>query len=154
MSVTLRSVGRADLEPLARLHALCFPEDAWDAAALASIHAMKGAEARLAEEAARAVGLLFAVVAGPEAEILTLGVAPTARRRGVARLLIEDLFARARALAAESVVLEVAADNAPALALYEGTGFRTVGLRHAYYHRDHGPAIDAWLLRATLGQAR
>ena len=37
-----------------------------------------------------------------------------------------------------------------ALALYEGEGFRTVGLRHAYYVRERGPAIDAWLLRRIL----
>jgi [ribosomal protein S18]-alanine N-acetyltransferase len=153
MSVSLRSVGRADLDPLARLHAECFPDDAWDAAALAGILAMKGAEARLAEEADRPLGLLFAILQETEAEILTLGVARAARRRGIGRVLLEDLFARARALGASGVVLEVAADNAPALALYESAGFRTVGLRHAYYRRERGPAIDAWLLRAALDPA-
>lgn len=150
MTVSLRTVSRADLEPLARLHAQCFAEDAWDAAALASILAMKGAEARLAEEVEQPLGLLFAVILGEEAEILTLGVAPRARRRGIARLLLDDLFARARALGARRVVLEVAADNSAALALYEAAGFRTVGLRHGYYQRENGPAIDAWLLRAAL----
>ncbi|HUZ72837.1 MAG TPA: GNAT family N-acetyltransferase [Stellaceae bacterium] len=153
MSVRLRSVGRADLEPLARLHAQCFPEDAWDAAALAGILAMKGAEARLAEEATQPLGLLFATILGAEAEILTFGVAPAARRRGIARILLDDFFARARALGAAGVVLEVAADNGPALALYESAGFRTVGLRHAYYRRERGPAIDAWLLRAALNRS-
>jgi len=150
MTIELRTVSRADLGPLARLHAQCFAEDAWDAAALESILAMKGAEARLAEEAAQPVGLLFAVIVAEEAEILTLGVAPRARRRGIARLLLGDLFARARALGARCVVLEVAADNSAALALYESIGFRTVGLRHGYYHRENGPAIDAWLLRASI----
>jgi [ribosomal protein S18]-alanine N-acetyltransferase len=151
MTVSLRSVSRADLEPLARLHLQCFAEDAWDAAALASILAMKGAEARLAEEGEQTLGLLFAVILGEEAEILTLGVGPWARRRGVARRLLDDLFARARALGARRVVLEVAADNSAALALYEAAGFRTVGLRHGYYQREGGPAVDAWLLRAALG---
>ena len=150
MTVNLRTVSRADLESLARLHLHCFAEDAWDAAALASILAMKGAEARLAEEADQVLGLLFAVILRDEAEILTLGVAPRTRRRGIARLLLGDLFAHARTLGARRVVLEVAADNSAALALYESIGFRTVGLRHAYYHRENGPAIDAWLLRATL----
>jgi len=154
MTITLRTVSRADLEALARLHAQCFAEDAWDAPALASILAMKGAEARLAEEAEPPLGLLFAVILGEEAEILTLGVSPTARRRGIARLLLGDLFARAQALGARRVVLEVAADNSAALALYESTGFRTVGLRHGYYQRERGPAVDAWLLRATLDGSR
>jgi ribosomal-protein-alanine N-acetyltransferase len=150
MSFALRSVGRADLEPLARIHARCFPDDAWDAPALAGVLAMAGAEARLAEDATRPLGLLFATVLGDEAEILTLGTAPEARRRGVARALLGDIYARAHALRAKRVVLEVAADNSAALALYESEGFRTVGLRHAYYMREKGPPIDAWLLRRLL----
>jgi ribosomal-protein-alanine N-acetyltransferase len=150
VSVAVRSVARADLAALARIHADCFPEDSWDVAALASVLAMAGAEARLAEEANRAVGLIFATVVGEEAEILTLGVAPGARRCGIARALLADLYARAQGRGATRVVLEVAADNGAALALYEAEGFRTIGLRHAYYHRDRGPAIDAWLLRRTL----
>lgn len=153
MSVAVRSVARADLATLARIHANCFPEDAWDAAALASVLAMAGAEARLAEEGGRALGLIFATVIGEEAEILTLGVAPEARRRGIARALLADFYARAGAKGANRVVLEVAADNGAALALYEAEGFRTVGLRHGYYHRDRGPAIDAWLLRRMLDGA-
>ncbi len=150
MSIAVRTVERADLADLARIHADCFPDDAWDAAALASVLAMAGAEARLAELSSRPLGLVFATVLGEEAEILTLGVAPSARRQGIARALLADLFARARGRGATRVVLEVAADNAAALALYESEGFRTVGMRRGYYHRDHGPPIDAWLLRRLL----
>lgn len=151
MSIILRAVFRDDLAPLARLHAQCFPEDAWDTVALASVLAMKGADARLADENGMFVSLLFGILLGDEAEILTFGVAPAARRRGIARLMLEDLFARVAALGAKRVGLEVAADNSAALALYKSTGFRTVGMRHAYYQRERGPAIDAWLLRRTLG---
>jgi ribosomal-protein-alanine N-acetyltransferase len=150
MTLALRPIHRGDLETLARVHASCFPEDPWDAAALAGVLAMTGAAARVAEENARAVGLLFATIIGEEAEILTFGVAPEARRRGFARALLADLYERARGLGAIRVVLEVAADNGVALALYESEGFRTVGLRNAYYHRDRGPPIDAWLLRRAL----
>lgn len=150
MSIAVRTVGRGDLEALARIHAHCFPEDAWDAGALASVLVMAGAEARLAEEDSDPLGFLFATVMGEEAEILTFGVAPAAQRRGIARALLADLFGRARARGARRVVLEVAADNSAALALYESEGFRTVGLRHAYYRRDRGPPIDAWLLRRML----
>jgi [ribosomal protein S18]-alanine N-acetyltransferase len=150
MNFTLRSVGRADLEPLARIHARCFPEDSWDAAALAGVLAMEGAEARLAEDTGRPLGLIFATVLGAEAEVLTLGTAPEARRLGIARALLADLYARSAALGAKRVVLEVAADNGAAIALYEAEGFRTVGLRHAYYVREKGPPIDAWLLRRML----
>ncbi len=150
MSLILRPVARQDLGQLARIHAQCFPDDAWDAAALESVLAMAGAQSLLAEEAGDAIGLLFATVVREEAEILTFGVAPRRRRTGVARALLAGLYARARALGAIRVVLEVAADNGAALALYETEGFRTVGLRHAYYQRGRGTAVDAWLLRRVL----
>ena len=150
MSLVLRPVARYDLEKLARIHAQCFPDDAWDVAALESVLAMSGAQSLLAEEGGDAVGLLLATVLREEAEILTFGVAPRWQRRGVARALLGAFYARARALGANRVVLEVAADNAAALALYEAEGFRTVGHRHAYYQRGGGPAVDAWLLRRVL----
>jgi len=151
MSLALRPVARHDLDKLARIHAQCFPDDAWDVAALESVLAMAGAESLLAEDGVDAIGLLFATVIREEAEILTFGVAPGWRRSGVARALLGGFYARARALGASRVILEVAADNAAALALYEAEGFRTVGLRHAYYQRERGPAVDAWLLRRILG---
>jgi [ribosomal protein S18]-alanine N-acetyltransferase len=150
MGVTLRTVDRLDLDALARIHAMCFPDAAWDKAALAGILAMQGADARVAEETGRPLGLIFAIILGEEAEVLTIGVAPGARRLGIGRLLLADLYERAQARGARRVVLEVAADNGPALTLYETEGFRTVGLRHGYYQRERGPAIDAWLLRRML----
>ncbi|HUK60256.1 MAG TPA: ribosomal protein S18-alanine N-acetyltransferase [Stellaceae bacterium] len=150
MSLVLRPVARHDLEQLARVHAQCFPDDAWDTAALESVLAMSGAESLLAEEGGAKIGLLLATVLREEAEILTFGVAPRWRRGGVARALLAEFYVRARALGANRVVLEVAADNGAALALYEAEGFRTVGLRHAYYQRGRGPAVDAWLLRRIL----
>jgi [ribosomal protein S18]-alanine N-acetyltransferase len=150
MSVVLRPVARRDLETIARIHAQCFPDDAWDVPALESVLAMAGAESLLAEQDGAAIGLLFATVLREEAEILTFGVAPPQRRSGVARTLLGGFYARAQSLGATRVVLEVAADNAAALALYEAEGFRTVGMRHAYYQRERGPAVDAWLLRRVL----
>jgi [ribosomal protein S18]-alanine N-acetyltransferase len=150
MSLVLRPVARCDLGKLVPIHAQCFPDDAWDEAAFESVLAMAGAESLLAEEDGEAIGLLFATVIREEAEILTFGVAPRWRRTGVARALLGGFYTRAKALGATRVVLEVAADNGAALALYEAEGFRTVGLRHAYYQRGRGPAVDAWLLRRIL----
>ncbi|HXP30839.1 MAG TPA: GNAT family N-acetyltransferase [Stellaceae bacterium] len=151
MSLRLRRILSRDLAPLARLHAACFPLDAWDATALAGLLAMRGASGRLAAtEAGTIVGFLFDLVHGDEAEILTLGVDPPERRRGVARALLDDLFARARAAGAKRITLEVATDNAGALGLYRACGFRPVGERPGYYQRGAGPRIDAWLLSREL----
>jgi ribosomal-protein-alanine N-acetyltransferase len=77
-----------------------------------------------------------------ELHLLNLAVAPENRRQGIARALLEEVLAEGRREAAEQMTLEVAAENAPALALYEAFGFAAVGRRRDYY----GPGNDAVLL--------
>jgi ribosomal-protein-alanine N-acetyltransferase len=133
----------ADAPALAALHAQCF-DDAWDAAAFAALLAGPGVQAFMAADGA------FIVVraAGGEAEILTLATAPHLRRRGHARALVRAAAAWA-AREAKHMFLEVAADNAAALALYTGLGFARAGRRPGYYVRL-GDAADALILRAAL----
>ncbi len=52
-----------------------------------------------------------------------LFVAAAARRRGVAKALLEAAVGHARALGAASLSLSTALDNAPAQALYESMGW-------------------------------
>ncbi len=90
-------------------------------------------------------GLVLFRVAADEAEILTLGVIPEARRAGVGRALLEAALENARARGAAALFLEVAADNAVAIALYQQAGFGTVGGRKGYYSRAGG-TVDALVL--------
>ncbi len=151
MTIRLRAVRHGDLDRVARLHARCFPSDAWDAVALAGILAMPPASGQIAEtDAGEPVGVLFDLIVAGEAEILTLGVHPAFRRRGIARALLEDLYARALHGGATRIILEVAASNEDALGLYESGGFRRVGQRPNYYQRPGGRSEDAWLLRRVL----
>lgn len=151
MSVELRPIRPADLDALARLHARCFPGESWDAPALASILALPGASGRLAEaEDGGACGLVLALFAAEDAEILTLGVDPDRRRQGIARALLADVIARAQRAGARRLVLEVAADNEAARRLYGVHGFRPIGERRNYYRRPGGATIDAWLLARPL----
>jgi len=52
-----------------------------------------------------------------------LGVIPAARRRGVARLLLDHVLDEARTRGSRAVTLQVHASNAPARRLYESLGF-------------------------------
>ena len=56
------------------------------------------------------------------------------RRKGLARDILEALFATARAAGASRGYLQVEADNAPAVMLYEGFGFREA-FRYRYWGR-------------------
>lgn len=146
-----RPVELADLLPLARLHAQCFPEDSWDEKALSELLGMAGASGHLIEDSARGLllGFILDLVVAGDAEVLTLAVAPAARRQGIARVLIDDLIERARRAGARGIGLEVASDNEAARRLYERCGFAQTGRRRGYYRRG-AASVDALLFRRTL----
>jgi ribosomal-protein-alanine N-acetyltransferase len=86
-------------------------------------------------------------VIGDEAEILTVGVLPAARRQGIGRLLVADLLDHARQRGARQVFLEVRVDNPAALALYGSEGFERIGIRPGYYA---GGRVDAVSMARAL----
>ena len=152
MSRRLRPVEADDLPAVARLHALCFPEDSWDEKALGELLAMAGGSGHLVEdsEEGRPLGLIMDLILAADAEILTLAVTPDCRRQGIGRALLADLFERAWRGGARSIGLEVAADNAPARELYESCGFAPQGRRRGYYQRRGSGSVDALLFRRPL----
>jgi ribosomal-protein-alanine N-acetyltransferase len=137
------------VEALAILHRECFPDDPWEAGALARIMALSGGFGWLAWENEDPAGFVLVRDLGNECEILSLGVAPRWRRRGLARALLATTVAEARHRSLPSVVLEVAIDNDAARDLYTAAGFVAVGRRARYYRRPDGRA-DALILRLAL----
>ncbi|MDN3567545.1 GNAT family N-acetyltransferase [Paeniroseomonas aquatica] len=128
---------------MAALHAAAFPPaEAWGAGAMALMLEMPGAFGLWRPGA----GLVLARAAGGEAEILTLAVAPAARRRGLGAALLAGALQGAVLRGAAAMFLEVAAGNAAALALYRAAGFAEVGRRHRYY----ADGSDALVLRRDL----
>jgi [ribosomal protein S18]-alanine N-acetyltransferase len=93
--------------------------------------------------------LLGRAVAG-EAELLTVAVAPEARRLGIGRRLVSRFIYQARLRGAESAFLEVAEDNAAAKGLYLGAGFTEAGRRRGYYRTPDGLTVDALVLVRSL----
>ncbi|WP_031237908.1 ribosomal protein S18-alanine N-acetyltransferase [Asticcacaulis sp. AC466] len=93
--------------------------------------------------------VVMTVVAG-EGEILTICTDPNFQKRGLARMLLEQVITTVRNEGAESLFLEVAIDNPAALRLYESVGFKKTGRRKAYYTRKDKPPADAHILRLAL----
>ena len=148
--MSVRAIVPAEAAVLAALHGECFPEDPWSAVAVGEVLAMPGAFGFLALDDAVAPvaaphGFVIALAVAGDCEILALGVRPSARRRGIARALLDHVLARVGVSA--TVLLEVAEDNKAALALYERAGFCRVGRRPAYYRRPAGPPAAALQLR-------
>lgn len=93
------------------------------------------------------VGYAGLVVAPPdEAWVNNMAVRRDHQRHGIGRALLEELLAIARRSGARHTLLEVAADNLPAQALYDSYGFEVIGLRKNYYQAS---GTDALVMRRS-----
>jgi [ribosomal protein S18]-alanine N-acetyltransferase len=149
MSRRIEPIPPVAVEALAILHRACFPDDPWEAGALARIMALSGGFGWLAFEDEEPAGFILVRDLGNECEVLSLGVAPRWRRRGIAQDLLRTAMEEATRRNLPSMVLEVAVDNEAANDLYRAAGFVAVGRRPRYYQRPDG-RIDAMILRLAL----
>ncbi len=92
---------------------------------------------------------LFQVIAG-EAELLTIATHPLYQRQGLAAACMKNWHAVAADLGAARAILDVAADNGAAIALYEGFGYSPCGRRKGYYTRDSASNCDAIVMERPL----
>jgi [ribosomal protein S18]-alanine N-acetyltransferase len=104
----------------------------------------------VARDDARIVGYLCLWEVADELHVTNVAVHPEARRRGIARALLDSVFARARVAGTRIVLLEVRPSNTEAIPLYESFGFRVVGRRRGYYY-DTGE--DALVMEALVSAA-
>lgn len=113
---------------LAELHSACFPDDPMSENQANLWLKMTAARMYCVNDA-----FLLTTVVPPEAEIISIGVHPRARRTGQARRLIAQLQSEL-----ETIHLEVAESNSAAIALYLAAGFEITGRRSGYYDRPDG----------------
>jgi ribosomal protein S18 acetylase RimI-like enzyme len=66
--------------------------------------------------------------------VFGMWVDPAARREGVAQALLRTMASWARVRGADVLNLQVTETNAPAVALYEGLGFRATGVTEPLRH--------------------
>ncbi len=84
------------------------------------------------------------------ADIQTIAVAPAHQRHGLGTTLLGALVDEARRRRATEVLLDVRADNEPALALYRRHGFDRIARRRGYFGagRIDGLVLRRWLRRS------
>ena len=144
-----------DADRLVGLHAASFPGAAWSAADLSALlreETVFGLVARRANAfgSRSVVGFVLIRSVADEAEVLTIAVAPSHRRRGVARSLMEEAMRRLYRDRVAHLFLEVDTGNEAALALYRRLRFEKVGERRGYYAHGSVPGATALVMRVGL----
>jgi ribosomal-protein-alanine N-acetyltransferase len=76
--------------------------------------------------------------------VMNVAVDPAYRRRGLARMLLDNLFERTAGDGRRGYTLEVRVSNIGAIKLYEALGFRSRGVRRGYYTDDREDALIMW----------
>ncbi len=83
---------------------------------------------------------------GAEADVLTVGVVPSHRGKGIARQLMALITEWAKAQGSTAMMLEVKVDNPEAIGLYESLGYSKLNVRKDYF----GAGLDALVMRLEL----
>jgi len=81
-----------------------------------------------------------------EADVLTIGVVPTERGKGIARRLMAMITNWASQQGSTAMMLEVKVDNVEAIGLYESLGYSKLNVRKDYF----GAGLDAVVMRLEL----
>jgi ribosomal-protein-alanine N-acetyltransferase len=83
---------------------------------------------------------------GAEADVLTVGVIPSHRGKGIARQLMGLITDWAKQQGSIAMMLEVKVDNTEAIGLYESLGYSKLNVRKDYF----GAGLDALVMRLDL----
>jgi ribosomal-protein-alanine N-acetyltransferase len=151
MTWQLRVATPDDLEPIMAIETAVFDDDAWSAASmraeLADPHGVYFvAFPPGSAERVEAYAGVRAPLGEPQADIQTIAVVESARRRGLGRVIMLRLIEEARRRGAREVFLEVRADNPGAQAMYDALGFERISVRPRYYRGG----IDAVIMRLQI----
>lgn len=146
----IRPADDGDLGALVELEHEAFGQGAWSAGTLREEIALADRIVLVDERDGVATGYVDVGVVADVADLHRVVVAAAHRRHGVASSLVGSASTAAADRGATRMLLEVADDNAPALALYDAHGFEPIARRRGYY----GPGRDALVLEASLPASR
>lgn len=131
----IRPAEMRDTDALLALENQVFPTDRLDRRAFR--HAVRSPTISTLVAEAGGVSLGYSMVhrraGSSQGRLTSIAVSPEAGGRGLGRRLLEAAEADARRHGCDKLRLEVRADNAPAQALYEGSGYRRFETVEDYY---------------------
>ena len=146
--ITYREANAFDLSVFVSLDKELFPYSPWSASQYKEEFSSPTRHFVVAiDETESIVGYAGVFAPGAvEADILTVGVVPAHRGKGIAKALMALITDWAKAQGSTAMVLEVKTDNHEAIGLYESLGYSTLNIRKDYF----GAGLDAQVMRLEL----
>jgi len=146
--ITYRQANAFDLPVFVSLDKELFPYSPWSASQYKEEFSSPTRHFVVAIDEARNIIGYAGVFApgGAEADVLTVGVIPAQRGKGIARQLMRMITEWAIAQGSIAMMLEVKVDNIEAIGLYESLGYSKLNIRKDYF----GAGLDALVMRLDL----
>lgn len=140
---SLRTMTPADLEAVLGLEMALFGDEGWSRQMLEGELAEQPRSRYylVADDDGAIAGYAGLLVAGVQADVVTLAVAADRWGQGTGSALLEALLAEAARRGCAEVFLEVRTDNTRAQRLYRRYGFTEIGIRKGYYQPSGADAL-------------
>lgn len=145
-----RTMDLTDVESVHELELRLFPEDAWPVDMFLAEITHPSRKYTLIEESGELVAYAGMMSIDRTGDVQTIAVLPEHEGRGIGRWLMARMHDQARAAGAETMMLEVRADNDRAQGLYRSLGYREIHQRRGYYKGG----VDAVIMRTELDRPR
>jgi ribosomal-protein-alanine N-acetyltransferase len=146
--ITYRVANAFDLAVFVSLDKKLFPYSPWSASQYKEEFSSPTRHFVVALDDAQSIIGYAGVFApgGAEADVLTVGVIPSQRGKGIARQLMALITDWAKQQGSTAMMLEVKVDNLEAIGLYESLGYSKLNIRKDYF----GAGLDALVMRLDL----
>jgi [ribosomal protein S18]-alanine N-acetyltransferase len=145
---TYRQANAFDLPVFASLDKELFPYSPWSASQYKEEFSSPTRHFVVAvDDAQNIIGYAGVFAPGSaEADVLTVGVIPSQRGKGIAKALMALITDWATQQGSIAMMLEVKVDNREAIGLYESLGYSKLNVRKDYF----GAGLDALVMRLDL----
>lgn len=148
-SDALRQAVAEDAGAIAVLQQASF-DDPWSVESVRRLLSLPADLSLVAERDGAVHGFLIGQCVIDTAEVVAIAVAAGSRRRGWGTVLLDGFEQIVAARGGTSVLLDVAADNAAAIGLYERHGYQVTARRDRYYAAGRSAPVDALVMVKAL----
>ncbi|MCR5156933.1 MAG: ribosomal protein S18-alanine N-acetyltransferase, partial [Butyrivibrio sp.] len=142
--VRIRPMTAEDVEDAWKLEQINLGKEAWTQKQLLDAMTRDDTIYLVAEMAGRIVGLCGVQNISGDGEVTNVSVSGDVRREGCGYKMVKQLLERGKGIGIKDYTLEVRAQNAPAIGLYEKLGFKSEGVRPGFYDDPKDDAVIYW----------